>query len=32
MYLLDFSMRHQYGRFCIAMGGGERRVRGGGED
>ena len=29
MYLLDFSIRHQYGRFCIAMGG-ERRVRGGG--
>ena len=24
MYLLDFSMRHQYGRFCIAMEGGER--------
>ena len=22
MYLLDFSIRHQYGRFCIAMGGG----------
>ena len=31
MYLLDFSIRHQYGRFCIAMeGGGEAGAGGGG--
>lgn len=31
MYLLDFSIRHEYGRFCIAMGGGGEAGAGGGE-